>query len=61
MHPTAPFMEGSAGMQPNIILNNSDECMSLGFEFNDYKQLGAFQTALTGYKTISQMYAQPLR
>lgn len=53
MHPTAPFME--TPMQPNIILHNSDDCVSLGFEFTDYKQLGVFQTALTGFKTISQM------
>lgn len=56
MHPTAPFMESPTVNQPNIILNNSDDCVSLGFEFTDYKQLGVFLTALTGFKTISQMY-----
>jgi len=50
-------MQGSGLLQrPHLILKNSDNSDSVGFEFSDYKQLNTFQAALMGYKIVSQLY-----
>lgn len=50
-------MQGSGLLQrPHLILKNSDDSVSVGFEFSDYTQLNVFQAALTGYKIVSQLY-----